>query len=56
MEAIIMACAITSLMLFAMFGVVAAGLALRPSLKGSPPARRDRTSAAPGSGGSVMAN
>jgi len=36
-----------------MFGVVAAGLALRPSLKGSPPARRDRTSAAPGSGGSV---
>ena len=37
-----MACTITSLILVAMFGVIAVGLVNRASLKGSPPARQNR--------------
>jgi hypothetical protein len=49
-----MACAITSLFLFAMFGVVVAGMALLPSAKEKPPARRQETTTAP-SGDHVIA-
>jgi hypothetical protein len=36
-----MACTITSLILVAMFGIIATGLVDRASLKGSPPTRQD---------------
>jgi hypothetical protein len=34
---------INSLVLFAMLGIVAAGLAFRPSIKANPPARQEET-------------
>jgi hypothetical protein len=46
-----MACAITSLFLFAMFGIVAVGLAFRPSNKPTPPVQR---ATAPTSGHSAI--
>jgi hypothetical protein len=49
-----MACTITSLFLMAMFGIVAAGVALRPSTKEKPLARRQETPVAP-SGDRVIA-
>jgi hypothetical protein len=50
-----MACAITSLFLFAMFGMaVAAGMALWPGTKEKPSARRQETPVAP-SGDRVIA-
>jgi hypothetical protein len=50
-----MACAITSLFLFAMFGVVAAaGMAFWPGTNEKPSARRQETPAAP-SGDRVIA-
>jgi hypothetical protein len=42
-----MACAITSLFLIAMFGIVAAGVAFLPSAKEKPSARRQETPVAP---------
>jgi hypothetical protein len=49
-----MACTITSLFLFAMFGVVVAGTALLSSAKEKPPARRQETTTTP-SGDHVIA-
>jgi len=49
-----MACTITSLFLFAMFGIIAAGLAFRPSAKQDPSARRQEMPVAP-SGDRVIA-
>ena len=49
-----MACAITSLFLIAMFGIVAAGMALRPGTKEKPSAQRQETPVAP-SGDRVIA-
>jgi hypothetical protein len=50
-----MACAITSLLLFAMFGMaVAAGMALWPDTNEKPSARRQETPVAP-SGDRVIA-
>jgi hypothetical protein len=49
-----MACAITSLFLMAMFGIIAAGLAFRPSAEEKSSARREETPAAP-SGDHVIA-
>jgi len=49
-----MACTITSLILVAMFGVIAAaGLVERASLKGSSPARQDGSPAPTSSGNSA---
>jgi hypothetical protein len=48
-----MACAITSLFLFGMLGVVVAGLALRPREKATPPVQRDQATA-PTSGHSAI--
>jgi hypothetical protein len=48
-----MACTVTSLILVAMFGVMAVGLVGRVSLKGSPPARQDENRAPNGSGSSA---
>jgi hypothetical protein len=49
-----MACTITSLLLVAMFGVIAAaGLVERAGLKGSSPARQDGIPAASSSGNSA---
>jgi hypothetical protein len=42
-----MACTITSLILVAMFGVMAVGLVGRASLKGGPPARQNGSPAIP---------
>jgi hypothetical protein len=42
-----MACMITSLFLFAILGIIAAGMAFQPSAKERPSARRQETSAAP---------
>jgi hypothetical protein len=49
-----MACAITSLFLMAMFGVIAAGLAFGSSAKEKPSARRQETPPTP-SGDHVIA-
>jgi hypothetical protein len=49
-----MACTITSLLLFGMFGVVVAGMALLPGIKEKPPVRRQETTTAP-SGDHVIA-
>jgi hypothetical protein len=49
-----MACTITSLVLFAILGVAAAGLAFRTATKESPPARRQEAPPAP-SGDRVIA-
>jgi hypothetical protein len=49
-----MACTITSLFLFAMLSIVAAGLAFRPGSNANPPARREEAPAAP-SGRSAIA-
>jgi hypothetical protein len=48
-----MACAITSLILVAMFGVMAVGLVGFASLDGNRPARQDRSPAPSGSGSSA---
>jgi hypothetical protein len=48
-----MACTITSLFLFAMLGVVVAGLAFRPGKKATPPVQRDQATA-PKSGHSAI--
>jgi hypothetical protein len=48
-----MACTITSLILFAMFGVIAMGLVDRASLKGGPPTRQEERPAPTNSGGSA---
>jgi hypothetical protein len=42
-----MACTITSLFLFAMFGIIAAGLVFRPGTKEKQSARRQETPVAP---------
>jgi hypothetical protein len=42
-----MACTITSLFLFAMFGIIAAGIAFGPSAKEKPSVRRQAPPAAP---------
>jgi len=47
-----MACTITSLILFAMFGVMAVGLVGFASREGNPPARQDRSPAPSDSGAS----
>jgi hypothetical protein len=49
-----MACTITSLFLIAMFGIIAAGVAFRPSSMEKPLARRQETPVAP-SGDRVIA-
>jgi hypothetical protein len=49
-----MACAITSLFLVAMFGIIAAGVAFRPNTEEKPSARRQETPGAP-SGDRVIA-
>jgi hypothetical protein len=49
-----MACAMASLFLMAMFGIIVAGLAFQPSAKEKPPARRQETPVAP-SGDHVIA-
>jgi hypothetical protein len=49
-----MACTITSLFLIAMFGIIAAGVAFRPTTKEQPSARRQETPVAP-SGDRVIA-
>jgi hypothetical protein len=49
-----MACTITSLFLFAMLGVIAAGMAFRPATKETPRARRQEAGPAP-SGDRVIA-
>jgi hypothetical protein len=49
-----MACAITSLFLMAMFGIIAAGVAFLPSAREKASARRQETSVAP-SGDRVIA-
>jgi hypothetical protein len=49
-----MACAITSMFLMAMFGIVTAAMVFRPSTKEKPSARRQETSVAP-SGDRVIA-
>ena len=49
-----MACAITSMFLMAMFGIIAVGLAFPPSTKEKPSARRQETPVAP-SGDRVIA-
>jgi len=49
-----MACTITSLFLIAMLGIVAAGVAFRPSTKEKPLARQQETAVAP-SGDRVIA-
>jgi hypothetical protein len=49
-----MACAMTSLFLLAMLGIIAAGMVLRPSTGEKPSARRQETPAAP-SGDRVIA-
>jgi hypothetical protein len=48
-----MACAITSLILVAMFGVVAAGLVGFASVEGKRPARQDRSPTPSGSASSA---
>jgi hypothetical protein len=48
-----MACTITSLILVAMFGVIAMGLVDRASLKGSPPTRQAGSPAPSNSGSSA---
>jgi hypothetical protein len=42
-----MACTITSLLLIAGFGIIAAGMVFRPSTKEKPSARRQETPVAP---------
>jgi len=42
-----MACTITSLFLFAMFGIIGAGMAFGPSAKEKPSVRREGAPAAP---------
>jgi hypothetical protein len=49
-----MACAITSLFLFATFAIIVAGMAFPPSTKEKPSARRQETPVAP-SGDRVIA-
>jgi hypothetical protein len=49
-----MACTITSLFLMAMFGIIAAGVAFRPSAQEKPSARRQEAPVAP-SGDRVIA-
>jgi hypothetical protein len=55
MEAIIMACTITSLFLFAVLAIATVGFAFRSSGKGNQPVQRERTPAVPNSGDSVPA-
>jgi hypothetical protein len=49
-----MGCAITSLFLLTMFGIITAGMVFQPSTKEKPPARRQETTTAP-SGDHVIA-
>jgi len=49
-----MACAITSLFMIGMFGIIAVGMAFPPSSKEKPSARRQETPVAP-SGDRVIA-